>query len=32
MSERDAGGGQVSRVHPESVEEWRAWLVENHAV
>ena len=30
MSERDAGGEQVPRIHPESVEEWRAWLVENH--
>ncbi|MEB0285384.1 YdeI/OmpD-associated family protein [Cryobacterium sp. 10S3] len=32
MTERDAGGDQVPRIHPESVEEWRTWLVENHAV
>jgi uncharacterized protein YdeI (YjbR/CyaY-like superfamily) len=31
MSEGDEGGEQVPRIHPESAEEWRAWLVENHA-
>ena len=32
MSEEDAGGDRVPRIHPESVEEWRGWLVENHQV
>ncbi|MCI4659116.1 YdeI/OmpD-associated family protein [Cryobacterium zhongshanensis] len=30
MRTGDASGDGVPRIHPESVEEWRAWLGENH--
>ncbi|TFB87489.1 hypothetical protein E3O44_10360 [Cryobacterium algoricola] len=30
MRTGDASGDEVPRIHPESVDEWRAWLGENH--